>query len=258
VFRDISEWVDSEEALRIAREELESQRQNIAHMERLNTTGAMAAGIAHEVNQPLTAISNYSRVAKRLLDGDDIPREQFTELLDKLDVQSQRASEVIQRMRSYVKKPSGALSEVDVNEMVREVIALAEVDSRINDVSVHFEPQANLPALKLDVVQIQQVALNLIRNAMEATAVANTTSQGVMVKTVRQGSMINIQVIDHGIGIAEGGEDQLFNPFYTTKTNGMGIGLSICQSIIQAQGGTIGFHRNPQGGATFYFSLPIA
>ncbi len=257
VFRDISEWVDSEEALRIAREELESQRQNIAHMERLNTTGAMAAGIAHEVNQPLTAISNYSRVAKRLLDKGGFQSEQLAELLDKLGVQSERASEVIQRMRSYVKKPSGVLSEVNVNDMVRDVIALAEVDSRINDVSVHFQPRHHLPALRLDVVQIQQVALNLIRNAMEATAVANSSPQGVMVTTEQQGAEICISVIDNGIGIAEGEEDQLFNPFYTTKTNGMGIGLSICQSIIQAQGGKIGFKPNPGGGATFYFSLPI-
>lgn len=257
VFRDISEWLDSEEALRIARQELESQRQNIAHMERLNTTGAMAAGIAHEVNQPLTAISNYSRVARRLLERENFQHQQLAELLDKLNIQSERASEVIHRMRSYVKKPNGVLSEVDVNEMVMEVIVLAEVDSRINDVSVHFEPQLDLPALHLDVVQIQQVTLNLIRNAMEATAMANSSAQGVMVKTERQGNAVFIRVIDHGVGIAEGKEDQVFNPFYTTKTNGMGIGLSICQSIIQARGGTIGFEHNPKGGASFYFSLAI-
>jgi PAS domain S-box-containing protein len=257
VLRDISEWVDSEEALRIAREELESQRQNIAHMERLSTTGAMAAGIAHEVNQPLTAISNYSRVARRMLESQSIDNGKLVELLDKLNIQSERAAEVVQRMRRYVKKPNAGLSEVDINAMIRGVIALAEVDSRINDVGIDFEPQRDLPLLKIDVVQIQQVGLNLIRNAMEAVAASENSQQNVIVRTEQRANKIYINVIDYGIGIVEGAEDQLFHPFYTTKANGMGIGLSICQSIIQSQRGEVGFKRNPEGGSTFYFTLPV-
>jgi two-component system, LuxR family, sensor kinase FixL len=256
VFRDISEWVESEEALRLAREEMESQRQHLAHMERLSTTGEMAAGIAHEVNQPLTAISNYSRVAKRLLEDAPIEKQAVSELLDKLNMQAVRASDVIKRMRGFVKKPDDAVTTIDANTVIQEVIALAEVDSRINDVSVHFEPQPDMPLLVIDVVQIEQVTLNLIRNAMESMVEANNRQQGVLVTTELEQGYIVFQVIDYGVGVAEEAGPHLFAPFYTTKSSGMGIGLSICQSIVLAHGGKIGFYNNDNGGATFYFSLP--
>lgn len=257
VMRDISEWVDSEEALRRTREELESQRQNLAHMERLSTTGEMAAGIAHEVNQPLTAVTNYSRVAQRLLSDSNFDRARLVELLEKLNAQAVRASDVIQRMRSYVKKPTGGLSSVDPDELIKEVIALAEVDSRINDVPVHLESQGDLPQIRVDVVQIQQVALNLIRNAMEAMADQDSRNQGVLVKTEFSNGVICFSVIDQGCGIPAGTEQQLFDPFFTTKPNGMGIGLPICQSIVHAHGGEIGFSANPQGGSIFFFTVPV-
>lgn len=257
VLRDISVWVESEEKLRLTREELESQRQNIAHMERLSTTGEMAAGIAHEVNQPLTAVSNYSRVVRRMMEEEEVDRIKLIEILDKINTQSVRASNVIQRMRSFVKKPNVGMATADVNALIQEVIALAEVDSRINDVSIHFEPQRDLPVVAMDVVQIQQVALNLIRNAMEAMVDMGSRQQGVLVKTSKQGRAIQVEVVDSGVGIKEGEEEEIFSPFYSTKPNGMGIGLSICQSIIQAHGGEIGFRANSDAGTTFYFSLPI-
>ena len=257
VLRDISEWVESEEALRLAREEMESQRQHLAHMERLSTTGEMAAGIAHEVNQPLTAISNYSRVAKRMLNEVPLELGKFAELLDKLNMQAARASDVIKRMRGFIKKPDDTVTAIDANTVIREVITLVEVDSRINDVSVHFEPQPDMPLLLIDVVQIEQVALNLIRNAMESMVEANNRQQGVLVTTRLKPGMIEFQVIDHGVGICEDAAQHVFTPFYTTKPKGMGIGLSICQSIVLAHGGKIGFdNSNKGGGATFYFSLP--
>jgi PAS domain S-box-containing protein len=258
VLRDISEWVVSEEALRLTREELESQRQNMAHMERLSTTGEMAAGIAHEVNQPLTAITNYSRVAKRVLARDDVDKEGLGELLDKLSTQAARASDVIQRMRGYVRKPNVGQEPTDINTMMKEVIALAEVDSRINDVSVHFfSDQKNLGVV-VDVVQIQQVALNLIRNAMEATVDSDQRDKGVVVRTSRSASDVIVEVFDSGSGVDEAVSAKLFDPFFTTKSNGMGVGLSICQSIINAHGGTIGYRPNNNCGSVFHFSLPLA
>lgn len=258
VLRDISEWVDSEEALRRTREELESQRQNLAHMERLSTTGEMAAGIAHEVNQPLTAVANYSRVARRMLEDENCERDKLVDLMDKLNAQAVRASEVIQRMRSYVKKPTGGLTTVGANAMIQDVISLAEVDSRINDVPIHLEAQADLPSITVDLVQIQQVALNLIRNAMESMVDRDTRNQGVVVKTELRNKAIFFSVIDHGCGIEAGSESKVFDPFFTTKANGMGIGLPICQSIVQAHGGEIGFSANPKGGTTFFFSVPVS
>lgn len=265
VLRDISEWLSHEEALRQTREELESQRQNMAHMERLSTSGEMAAGIAHEVNQPLTAVVNYARVGQRLLRRDlsestrcapELAR--LAELLDKIEIQSVRASEVIQRLRSYVKKPHTGRQRTGINALVAEVVALAEVDSRINDVAIHFEFGSDLPEIEVDPVQLQQVALNLIRNAMEAMIDSPQRAFGVVVQTLQEGPWVAFRVVDRGHGLEAGAESRLFSPFFTTKTNGMGIGLSICQGIVQAHGGEIGFRANPEGGMTFYCRLPPA
>ena len=256
VLRDISEWVESEEKLRVTREELESQRQNVAHIERLNTTGAMAAGIAHEVNQPLTAVSNYSSVAQRMLQSASFDKEKLVDILQKINRQSQRASDVIQRMRGYVKKPESGRREVDVNQLLREVIALAEVDSRANDVGIDLEPEEAMPLVTVDEVEIQQVALNLVRNAMEATAESGKQHRRIVVRTLAQDGRNRVEVVDEGVGVPEQNRENIFSPFFTTKSNGMGIGLSVCQSIIQANGGDIGYAPNPEGGSIFYFSLP--
>ena len=258
VMRDIGEWLESEEALRRAREEVESQRQHMAHMERLSSSGEMAAGIAHEVNQPLTAVVNYAQVGKRMLERSAIDRGKLIELLDKVNTQAVRASEVISRLRSYVKKPELGRSLVDVNQLLQEVVSLAEVDSRINDVSIHLEFENNLPPLSVDAIQIQQVALNLLRNAMEAMQESADKHLGVMVETACEDGYVVFRVIDRGPGISDAVRTQLFRPFYTTKNSGMGVGLSICQSIVQAHGGEIGCYNNAEGGATFYCRLPPA
>jgi len=257
VLRDISDWVESEERLRFTREELELQRQHMAHMERLNTSGEMAAGIAHEVNQPLTAIANYSGVAKRLLASHPVDKVKIAELLDKLELQSRRASDVIQRLRGYVKKPDAGQDAIDINTLIQEVIALAEVDARINDVGVHFQSEQNIPPVIVDAVQIQQVALNLIRNAMESMANHSGRQQGVLVSTRYESGNLFVEVMDSGAGVEEASKKELFDPFFTTKEGGMGVGLSICQSIIHAHGGNIGYRDNTGSvGSTFYFSLP--
>lgn len=257
VLRDISSWLESEESLRYTREELELQRQHMAHMERLNTSGEMAAGIAHEVNQPLTAIANYSGVVRRLLDAKPIDKLKIAELLDKLSNQSRRASDVIQRLRSYVKKPNAGQNAIDINVLLQDVIALAEVDARINDVGVHFQAEHNIPPVIVDAVQIQQVALNLIRNAMESMTDQHSRQQGVLVSARYDDNVVFVEVMDSGNGVEEKNRSELFSPFFTTKVGGMGVGLSICQSIIHAHGGNIAYRNNAsESGSTFYFSLP--
>jgi two-component system sensor kinase FixL len=258
VLHDVSDRMKSEEALRVAREELESQRQHLAHIERLNTMGEMAAGVAHEVNQPLTAITNYARVAKRLLDSPAIDRLKLTELLEKLDLQAVRAAEVVQRLRSYVRKPDGLRQPIDLNQLLSDVIALAEVDARINDVPVHFESRFSTLPVDVDVVQIQQVALNLIRNAMESMAETSHKGDGVTVRTVMQNEKCGFEVIDRGKGITADDKQHLFEPFFTTKANGMGIGLSVCQSIMQGHSGEINCRSELGVGTTFYCILPVA
>lgn len=258
VIRDVSDWMAHEEALRVAREEVESQRQNMAHMERLSSSGEMAAGIAHELNQPLTAVVNYAQVGKRLLERDEIDRAKLLELLDKMNTQAVRASEVIKRLRSYIRKPDIGRTVIDLNQLLQEVVALAEVDSRINDVSIHLEFENNLPLVDVDVIQVQQVALNLLRNAMEAMHDSKDKHLGVVVQTGIENDCVTFRVIDRGYGLSDEVRAQLFRPFYSTKASGMGIGLSICQGIVQAHGGEIGCYNNADGGATFYCRLPPA
>lgn len=258
VLRDISTWLEHEEMLRRAREEMESQRQHLAHMERLSSSGEMAAGIAHEVNQPLTALVNYAQVGRRLLARESIDREKLVDLLDKVNTQAVRASEVIKRLRGYIKKPDAGRTRVDLNQLLQEVVTLAEVDARINDVPIHLEFEGGLPQVSVEVVQIQQVALNLLRNAMEAMQHAPDKQHGVVVRTSLENGYVNFSVIDRGYGVSEEVQQQLFRPFFTTKSNGMGVGLSICQSIVQTHAGEIGYRRNAEGGATFYCRLPPA
>ncbi len=258
VLRDISEWLESQQALNAAQDELHSQRQHLAHMERLSTGGEMAAGIAHEVNQPLTAVSNYARVAQRFLENADIDRGKLGEVLDKIVIQAQRASDVIQRLRSYIRKPTAeGRTPLDLNTVMQEVVMLAEVDSRINEVDITFDPAMELPATMADDVQVQQIALNLIRNAMEAMRGAPKDFGGVRVVTYRDDDFVGFEVRDRGCGLSQEMEEKLFSPFVTTKEGGMGVGLSICQAIVQAHGGSIGYRPNPDGGAIFYCQFPI-
>ena len=258
VLRDIGEWLESQRALSAAQDELHSQRQHLAHMERLSTGGEMAAGIAHEVNQPLTAVSNYARVAQRFLDNAELDRKKLSEVLEKIVLQAQRASDVIQRLRSYIRKPTaeGRLP-LDINTVMQEVVMLAEVDSRINGVDIRFDPTPDLPATRADDVQVQQIALNLIRNAMEAMRDAPAGFGGVRVRTYRDDDFVGFEVLDRGCGLSPEMEEKLFSPFVSTKEGGMGVGLSICQSIVQAHGGNIGYRPNPEGGAIFYCQFPI-
>jgi two-component system sensor kinase FixL len=257
VLRDISEWLQDQHALEQAREEMDTQRQHLAHIERLSTGGEMAAGIAHEVNQPLTAVTNYARVAQRLLT--DLPadkRLKMDDVLTKIVIQAERAAAVIQRMRSYVKKPSGGRQVLELNAVLEDVLALAEVDSRVNAIPVQLKAAANLSTIFADEVQLQQVALNLIRNAMESTANAGH-SNAVEVSTYLEGDMVCFRVKDFGAGMAPEIEAQLFSPFVSSKEGGMGIGLSVSKSIMQGHGGDIRFQANPDGGAIFSCEFPV-
>jgi two-component system sensor kinase FixL len=257
VFRDITEQLKQVQELQETRKELQSQRDRISHIDRLSTMGEMTAGFAHEVNQPLTAITNYASVGRRLLDRDPLEREKLAITLEKLQTQAVRASEVIQRLRNFVQAPKGGKVVKNPNQLVHEVIELAEVDSRNNQVSIRFEEQPGLPAVNIDDIQIQQVALNLIRNAMEAMTDTPTQDQGVeIILSMTPAQQLRFAVTDQGKGLDAGAEDKLFLPFYTTKEEGMGIGLSVCASIIQQHGGEIGFQRN-EPGTTFYFDLPV-
>ncbi len=257
VFRDITERLKDQQALNAAQDQLRNQSQHLAHVERLSTMGEMAAGFAHEVNQPLTAIANYASVARRLL-AKGIPEpEKMADTLGKMQTQAIRASEVIERLRQFVRTPKSERFVRSPNQLIIDVLSLAEVDSRNNGVPIIFMPEDKVPDVYIDEVQIQQVALNLLRNGMEAMKDVTNKQQGVSVVVEPVEGFIKVSFIDQGIGLEGGAEEKLFHPFYTTKSDGTGIGLSVCASIIQQHGGQIGFERNIDAGTTFYFELPL-
>ena len=188
VFKDITEKKRQKEALQMALDELEEQKDKLTHVSRLSIMGEMAAGFAHEVNQPLTAISNYAQVAKRMLANLNISDEGLSDAMSKINKQARRAGDIISRIRSFVKKPDHILGCVDPNKLIGDTYKLAEVDARNNSMEIHLELGENLPDVKVDPVQIQQVALNLIRNGMEAMRGMDTRGLGVRVRTEMSGA----------------------------------------------------------------------
>ena len=258
VFHDITAELENEQALEDARSMVEEQREQLAHTSRLTTMGEMAAGFAHEVNQPLTAITNYARVSKRMMAKDEPDLDLLRQTLDKIEAQSHRASEIIRRIRKFMKKPATGKEVVSVLALLEDTRQFAEVDMRNNKGGIEVALEDGVPDVLADPIQVQQVALNLIRNALESTRSAGAEAP-VEVSARRCGEhCVRIQVRDHGVGVSEQAEEMLFHPFHTTKEDGMGIGLATCRSLIQAQGGDIAFERPEDGGACFYFTLPVA
>jgi two-component system sensor kinase FixL len=241
-----------------AEQEASDHRDRIAHVARLSTLGEMAAGIAHEINQPLTAISLFAQAGSRLVGAGNF--EKMDEVCKRLNEHALRASDVVERMQAMARQGASAKDVVDCNELIETAVRLAESDARIRDVRIDFDKGEGLPPVAVDGVQIQQVALNLMRNGMEAMLSVDCCQQKcICVRTRASGDdQVEVAVIDCGHGVAESNVEKLFTPFSTTKEAGMGMGLSISQAIVRAHGGRIDFHNNDTGGATFWFTLPIA
>jgi two-component system sensor kinase FixL len=239
-----------------AEEEAKQHRARIAHVTRLSTLGEMAAGIAHEINQPLTAISLFAQAGKRLVEVGDL--EKIEEVCDKLTEHSLRAADVVERMQAMARQGESVKETIDCNQLIESAVKLAESEARINDIEVHFDKGARLPPVSADVVQIQQVALNLLRNGMEAMLPSGDRKDPtvrISTRLAKDGQIV-VTVSDNGRGVPADRIDKLFTPFSTTKKSGMGMGLSISQAIVRAHGGHIDFRNNDGGGATFWFTLP--
>lgn len=250
LIRDISKQRAAEMA---ARQHIEQ----LAHADRLNMLGEMATGIAHEINQPLTAISLFSQGGKRLLDTGKIDR--LPDIFDKLSQHALRAGAIIERMQSMARESESVRKLADLNVLIEEVVKLAEADARMRDIEIEFVPSAVLPTVLVDEVQIQQVALNLLRNGMEAMRSTGCRDGNVitMQTMLRGDGDVEVTVVDSGSGVDNEIADKIFTPFSTTKDSGMGMGLSLSRTIIIAHGGELAFFNNESGGATFYFTLPV-
>ncbi len=243
---------------RAAENEAREHREQLAHVDRLNMLGEMATGIAHEINQPLTAISLFAQAGKRLFGAGK--QDRLPEVFDKLSQHAQRAGAVIERMQTMARRQESVKEIVDCKALVEEVAKLAEADARIWDMTIEVDTENELPPIEVDTVQIQQVALNLLRNGMEAMrSVDCRDGNTIRLQTKLRGDGdVTVAVIDKGCGVSEAVAKILFTPFSTTKKSGMGMGLSISRAIITAHGGHLNFHNNDSGGATFFFTLPAA
>ena len=232
-------------------------RQRMAHMNRVSTLGEMAAAIAHEVNQPLGAISNYAQACRLLLERGEISAERHAEILNSISEQAQRAGDVIRRLRSLVRRGSSKREIVDINEIVRDVASLVGVDARLAGVPIVLDLVEPLPPFLADPIQLQQVTLNLMRNGLDAMQSA-TGSATLLVRSRVVDGEIEVSVTDEGLGVAPDLADTIMSPFVTTKESGMGMGLAISQSLISAHGGRLFFEPNPAGAGTrFAFRLPV-
>lgn len=251
IIRDIS----SEEQYQAT---LIDNQQKLTQVSRLSALGELAAGIAHEINQPLSAISNYAQASKRLLNSPDKDHiKAIGRALDKIDKQVQRANEFIAALKALANKQLSKCEIVALLPLLQETVKLAALDARVlnHGINLHIEESQDIEVL-VDPIQLQQVLLNLIRNALDA--VEHVKGSPLLIKTTRlPNSEIEVSVVDCGVGIDKQTAEHIFTPLFTTKQNGMGIGLTVCKTIINAHGGRIYFVENVPKGCIFSFSLPI-
>jgi PAS domain S-box-containing protein len=243
---------------RNAQEEIRQTQERMTQFSRLSTMGEMAAGLAHEINQPLTAITNYAQALQRLMARPGAAEPEDVELaLTQIAAQALRAGEVIRRLRSFVKHREAHTEVMDAGRLIAELMTFAEPDTRLNDIPIRIEAGEDLPRVACDPVQIQQVLLNLIRNAIDATNEAAPADRTITLRTrLDDAGAVEIGVEDHGRGISEEVAQHLGNPFFTTKAAGTGLGIAISRSILRAHGGRLSHRPTPGGGATVFFTLP--
>lgn len=250
IVQDLTARHEAEEAIR----ELQAE---LLHVARLSAMGQMTSGIAHELNQPLTAGTNYIRAAHRMLETNNDPATlRVRELLDKAANQTIRAGEIIRRLRSFVEKGESRRTRESINPVIEEAILLSFVGERDSGIALTRDFLPDLPDVLIDRIQIQQVIVNLVRNAIEA--LRGEGIRKIRVATwVWKNEGIGIEISDSGPGLPEEVLDRLFQPFVTTREEGMGIGLSICHSIIGAHHGEITVRKGSLGGASFHIMLPV-
>jgi two-component system sensor kinase FixL len=253
--------VSSAEITERKRAEVEAQRshQELAHVTRVSAMGELTASIAHELNQPLSGILFNAQAARRFLDLTPPPLQEIRSILTDIVQDDKRAADVIRRLREFLRKGETDMRVLDLNGLVQDVVGLLGSDLVIRNIQMRLDLDAATALVKGDRVQLQQVILNLLLNAVEAMTDSDQDDRTLTVRTrLAERDLVRVSVADTGPGLPAGTEEMMFEPFYTTKPTGMGMGLAISRSIIAAHGGTIAVEANLARGATFHVSLPSA
>lgn len=244
--------------VRRAEEEAQRHLADLARVSRITMLGEMASAMAHELNQPLSAVVNYTQGCIRRMQAGTGDSAALQGAMEQASQQAQRAADIIRRIRDFMRKGEVQRGLVNLNELVRNVMELAQADVRRHGIQAVLDLAEPLPSVFADPIQIEQVILNLLRNAMDAMEKTAVEERSLRISTfVKDDGVVGLSVQDTGTGLSPEDIDQLFTPFYTTKPEGMGLGLSISQSIVEAHGGSMQAIINPQGGATFEFTLPV-
>jgi C4-dicarboxylate-specific signal transduction histidine kinase len=248
---------DVSEILR-AQEQAQAHLAQLAHVSRLSTIGSLVSEIAHEINQPLHAIANYAQASTNELNKLHLDRHSnLAQWLKQISDQATRAAEIIRRSSRFARKSPVRRSTVDVNELIRECLRLENLELRRHRVKLRCELEHTLPTVVADSIQVQQVLVNILRNAIEAMNDTPEAERRLLVRSESHDGAVQISIRDNGSGIGDEQAKKLFEPFFTTKTEGMGLGLAVSQAIVEAHAGRLWAEPNPDRGATFYLTLPL-
>lgn len=259
-------WIDESEAqllsaydvtaAHINRETVARQMEKAERSSKLINMGEMASSLAHELNQPLAALQNYAVASKVMLENKRLSPEEAIRMFEKIIAQTQRATQVMRRIRSFAKRTNPIRAPANVVTIVNEAVEMARPLAKEHGVAVQTRLEPGMPTVVCDAILIGLVLINLIKNAIEASE--HTEKKCVQVDVHHWGNSLRFEVIDFGEGISPKKKDSLYQPFYTTKETGMGIGLNLCRSIVESHNGHLAFRDNPEGGTIFYFDLSLA
>jgi len=246
--------MQSEAQIQISMKEIAEQREELLHVTRVGKLAEFVSSLAHEISQPLTAILSYAQAAQRML-AEREPK--FREILQFIINDDQRAAEVIQRLRLLLKKSVPEMKPLDINVLINETIVLIATDATVRNVVLKIELENNLPLVRGDRIQLQQVLLNLISNSFDALE-GSKGEREILIRASRKDTgTIIVEIKDSGCGIPAHNMPKLFTHFFTSKPDGLGMGLSISRSIVKAHGGRLDVDNNSDRGATFYFTIPV-
>ncbi|MGI9288065.1 MAG: PAS domain-containing sensor histidine kinase [Pseudomonadales bacterium] len=254
---DLAKYHEAQQELARRQAEINRARKQLAFASRMSTLGEIATGIAHEVNQPLAAIASYAKAGSRLLENGNLSMDEVRELLDKISVQAQRAGTVVHKVRSQISPPDKKHRCINMNTLLRDTLDLLDVVNDAADTKIELDLASELPAVEMDIIDLQQVALSLIRNAIEAMRDNESVPKILRLCTrVVEPNSVLVSITDNGSGIMRQHASSIYEPFFTTRKDSMGMGLAISRSIISAYDGVLRHCPAKPRGSKFYFAVP--